>query len=104
MTRSSLPTLALAASVVFVPLAGATAAETSAPTDAAVSEDRAAPNQRPDELAETTILNSLIAHGYAAVGPLRREGDFYYVDVESTTHEPQTLRIDPHTRAITRIR
>lgn len=103
MTRSLLLPAALTAALVLGPMAAVQAADLAPPANSANSANRDAPNQRPDEVAETTILNGLIAHGYAAIGPLRRDGDLYYVDVLTTTHEPQTLRIDPRTHEVTPI-
>lgn len=67
-------------------------------------EPRLAPNQRVDELVETTLLNQLGRLGFARLNWLHRDGDSYIAEVVTTQGQTATYRINPITGELTQLR
>lgn len=67
-------------------------------------QSRMAPNQRVDELIQTTLLNQLGRLGFSQLNSMRRDGNNYVAEVVTVQGQPATYRIDPSTGEMTQLR
>ncbi len=67
-------------------------------------EPRMGPNQRLDELIETTLLNQLGRLGFARLEALHRDGENFVADVVTAQGQPASYRIETATGMMTQIR